>query len=251
MLKLANCFKKLLKGHEEESLVSLDKAGFEEPDSKSFHSIEENEIYNLDLSGTEPKGHFNVVTIADCHGTLEEKELLDIKVSPDVVILLGDNAPPDLDIILKFFSERNKRPLVIGITGNRDEEDLLRKHYLGKITDLHMNKLCYGAAELCGYDGSLKYKPDTMYALHTNEESERDMASLPSCNILITHDKPCFEKKSEIIDAHAGLTGIGDYIKKNKPSLVLHGHLHERYITEYENTTIRCCYRVEEFSVKL
>ena len=84
-----------------------------------------------------------------------------------------------------------------------------------------------------------------------------------SADILITHDKPYFEKPSEeeyeglCTDAHMGLYGIGKYIMENRPKYIIHGHLHKRDIKQIiysdsdKRSVLRCCYKTEYFSLYL
>ena len=216
-----------------------------------IYTFTDDEVYDIELSKSESKRTYNIVTIADCHGTLKERELIDAaEVVPDIVVLLGDNTPSDLDLIVEFFTKAGFCPSMVGVTGNHDEEALLRNYYSDKIADLHMKEKSLNSITFCGFDGSIRYKPDKRYAMYSNEESEEMLSSLSSCDILIAHDKPCF-KKPKTLTSHSGLTGLGDYIKANNPKLMLHGHLHDRYIKKYKNTVIRCCYRVEHFAISI
>lgn len=200
--------------------------------------------------------HLKVMTIADSHGKLMQKdvkEVLDNNAYPDVVFFLGDNFPSDIEAALEVIPKSVK--WIFGVTGNHDAKDALAP-YSKRILDVSEASYATGnmvsSDDYCvgGLSGSIRYKDDDYYSMLTNEESERIMDSKPWCDILITHDKPCFNVP-KVLDSHSGLTGIGDYILKKKPQLVLHGHLHERYIKQLGNTIIRCCYGVELFDVTL
>lgn len=215
--------------------------------------IAENELYNIKSFISHKRIIINVLTIADCHGSLREYELVSkTLVRPDIVFLLGDNDFGDLDCIVRFFNEKYpdaKIPL-LGLSGNHNDPNLLKDEFSGKIIDLHKNIFIFNDIRIGGFSGSIRYKPDTRFTMFTNEESEKMLSELVNCDILLTHDKPCFEEPKEI-NSHSGLTGIGTYIKERKPSIVLHGHLHDRYIENYKETQIRCCYRVENFQIEM
>ena len=214
-------------------------------EAKRIKTIAENERYDIHLDGNTP---IKIVTIADCHGSLMQRELKDIIELPDIVFLLGDNFHSDLETVFDFFANRfsGEKISFIGVTGNHDEKNLLKE--FKKITNIHRNIFCCKNLKIGGFSGSIKYKPDNYYTMFTNEESEQQLSELPDCDLLITHDKPCFVKP-ETVTSHSGLTGIGNYIRERNPKIVLHGHLHDRYVEQYENTIIRCCYRVENFNI--
>lgn len=189
----------------------------------------------------------NVLSIADSHGKLMQKDLKNALYSsptPDIVVLLGDNAPNDLEAVLDVLPEDIP---IYGVEGNHDEKGVLQRY--NRILDL--NGRCISSSSpytIGGLSGSIRYKDGDYYAMLTNEESENIMSAMLRCDILITHDKPCFELP-DVITAHSGLTGIGKYIQAQSPQIVLHGHLHDRYIKQYRKTIIRCCYGVETFTI--
>ena len=213
-------------------------------------TINEGEKFDLNFG---PENIINAVTVADCHGSLTQRELKEkISEAPDIVFLLGDNSEDDIEAVLEFFNSAypNKEISYIGITGNHDGKSLLHDSFSYRVTDLHRNLMMYNDVRIAGFGGSIRYKPDDYYTMFSNEESEQMMSALPCCDLLITHDKPCFEKP-ETVTSHSGLTGIGTYIREHSPKIVLHGHLHDRYAERYKSTLIRCCYRVEEFTIRL
>ena len=215
--------------------------------------IAENELYNIKSFISHKRIIINVLTIADCHGSLREYELVSkTLVRPDIVFLLGDNDYGDLEYAVRFFKEAfpdNSIPL-LSLSGNHNDPNLLKDEFAADIIDLHRNIYIFNNIRIGGFSGSIRYKPDARFTMFTNEESEQMLSELADCDILLTHDKPCFKKPKEI-NSHAGLTGIGTYIKNHKPSIVLHGHLHNRYVENYKETQIRCCYRVESFQIEM
>lgn len=140
-----------------------------------------------------------VMTIADCHGMLMRKEpekALEENPCPDVVFFLGDNFACDIEAVLELLPESITQ--IYGITGNHDFTDALMP-YRDRITDLGEDALLSQklmlpeGVSISGLSGSIRYKQDSCYSMLTNEESEQIMAEKPQCDILITHDKPCFD----------------------------------------------------------
>lgn len=189
-----------------------------------------------------------VLAFADTHGSLTENELQNRK-KPNVILLLGDIPISDLEYILEQTKNLNDVP-IFAVLGNHDGKEILNDfpritQLSGKSTEFAVNGR---TITLAGLSGSVKYKDNDYYCLLTQEESQNLLKDVPKCDILITHDKPCFDKPEEF-NAHCGLVGIADYIREKSPKVVLHGHLHDPYIKQYGSTVIRCCYRVEEFEV--
>jgi len=225
-----------------------------------------------------------VAVISDTHGNLRQMKMREvIQSKPDVIFLLGDVAPDDFSTI-RSYSFFKDVPM-FGVVGNHDDPPVLERH---GITDLHLNVVNFNGFNLGGYGGAIKYKNDDYFLLHTNAESERELEELPKCDILLCHDKPCFVEyfeddtpkkirsfsfrnfikksfrisettepipvkrpKPVIVHAHSGLTGIATYIEQKNPKYVFHAHMHANYVTQYENTTIRCCNGIELVEISL
>lgn len=209
--------------------------------------------YDCSLSAVETVNqNLLAAVIADCHGSLSHQELCD-RILPkkiDIFLLLGDNFPNDIDCFLDFASEHYPSIPIVGVEGNHDQHGLLKTVGNSKVINIHKDVMTFGNIKIGGFSGSIKYKPDDYYVMYTNEESQQLLSDLPYCDLFITHDKPCFAVP-ENITSHSGLIGIGNYIRRQKPAIVLHGHLHDRYLEQYENTFIRCCYRVEVLDIRL
>lgn len=221
---------------------------------KDIFNPNKNKLIDIpDCKNPHPQYKIDILTIADGHGTLSKEEinsaLLDHE--PDVVFFLGDNFENDLSLALSVIDERfpgfND---YFGIIGNHDTWDALSK--FPQIKYIHHNVVPFRGIAIGGLSGSIKYKNRPDLAMLTNSESEKACKNMALCDIFITHDKPCFTKPKDnneefTSNSHSGLTGIGEYIKEKEPLLVLHGHIHDRYIKKYNNTIIRSCYKAERF----
>lgn len=204
----------------------------------------------------------DIVTIADTHGKAKFDEITDVfqrgTSLPNVVFLLGDIPASDLETILDAHGFINSVP-VFGICGNHDPKGLLKSRPgYETIQDLDGKASQLNAVvSIGGLSGSIKYKEDDYYHLITQKESVERLNMLPYVDILLTHDKPCFERPAEedyngiSAYAHSGLYGIGKYILEKAPKIVLHGHLHEPYLKKVEQTgtIVKCCYGVERFLI--
>ena len=204
-----------------------------------------------------------VMTIADCHGTLHKQELILAYKGekPDIIFFLGDNYMEDLELCLDFFNEQGmKDVLKVGIVGNHEDKTLLsRPMFRAHIRNIDRTVIYHKGLRIGGFPGCIKYKDeDDIYQLWTNQESEDLLKDFAPVDIFVCHDQPAWERPS-LIDAHSGLTGIGKYIQKNNPKVMLHGHLHERYessvscraglFKKKQETKIFCCYRAESFDL--
>jgi len=129
--------------------------------------------------------------IADTHGNLLQMKMREvIQCKPDVIFLLGDVAPEDF-ITIQSFSFLRDVP-IFGVVGNHDDPIILQRN---GIIDLHLNVVQFKGLTIGGYGGSIKYKNnDAYFMLHTNDESEQELEGLPSCDILLCHDRPCFRE---------------------------------------------------------
>lgn len=212
----------------------------------------------------------NLLIITDAHGTLRTKcpnLFSNLAVSPDIILLLGDNYYEDLEYIISSYkaNEELRNVKILGIVGNHEDRSLLDK-FPDVIQMDHTVKSIVvrdRAVTIGGLSGSVKYKNNNTYCLRTHKESVELLRDVGKCDILMTHDKPCFELPEDdeydelCTNAHSGLYGIGKYILENGPRYVVHGHLHERYIKRFRNTEtgtetfIRCCYVMEQFSVQI
>lgn len=230
----------------------------------------------------------NILTVADCHGQLQENRLLETLAgrTPDVIFFLGDNDAGDIECVQASV----KNVPMYGVIGNHDYLDILKDY---SIEDLHMKIVSFDGFLIGGFGGTIKYKCDSSRLMFTNEESENLFAGFPKCDIMITHDRPCFrvekheeeleqeekpltlfqrikriftqeqdfsiaeedsvQKETEyepvIVTAHSGITGIAQYIQEKRPSYHLHGHLHEPHIEMKYGTEIKCCFRTEFFTL--
>ena len=132
----------------------------------------------------------DILTVADCHGQLRERDLLKTLSGrkPDAVFFLGDNDADDIECVQEYV----KKIPMFGVIGNHDYLNILEDYH---IENLHRKVVNYDGFLLGGFGGTIKYKEDSSRLMFTNEESESILAGFPKVDILITHDRPCFQSE--------------------------------------------------------
>lgn len=218
--------------------------------------------------------------VADTHGNLMQRDVSTEGKMIDLIIFLGDNTLTDIEIICDMFPDIKK----IGVLGNHDIADGENFRYYG-IENISLKTVEIGGIIFFGYGGSVKYKNEISYAVHTQKEASDELKQFGvKADIFITHDKPKLElnvreieektsvqkgfwifkktiertvKKQELFyeegisqNAHEGTIAIGDYIKEKKPSYHFYGHIHTPSETYIGNTLSKCIYRVEIVGIK-
>lgn len=189
-----------------------------------------------------------ILVVADTHGQLQPHQLPQetLFTKPDGIFLLGDVFINDIELLKYFY------PTVpmLGVGGNHDKWDLLKT---ANIQDIHGCVVRWNRLYIAGFGGSYKCLEKDEYMMHTQEETIKQLIQLPSCDILLTHDKPCFQiiNKDTIMDTTTGLIGIAQYIDKNKPKLHLHGHTHTSETDWHNMTCIKSIYGVELIDLEL
>lgn len=217
------------------------------------------------------------LVVADTHGNLMQRHLKE-KIGteiPSIIFFLGDVFACDIEAVRYYFEEvlQTKLPYACGIVGNHDDPNILKDN---DIVDIHRKVIDFKRIKIGGYGGSVRYKETDYYLLHTQDECEEELKTLPPCDIFLCHDKPIFKKekspeelptkqsffdklfrKSKTITcgesenkksqdiAHSGLTGLGTYIDRIYPQIVLHGHIHTPSKTLYKCTQVQSCYFLE------
>lgn len=183
---------------------------------------------------------------ADLHNSfdLTHFETQTYDKEPDLIVTLGDISIQDLRIIKR--TADNLGIPAIGICGNHDEPFVLQS---ADIDDLHGKVKTIDGVSFAGIGGSLRYKRSN-YMFLTQQQSIDIAKQLPKANVLISHDKPYngwfFDRQSQFAkDPHAGLVGISQYIRKNKPKYHLYGHLHQIMTEEKHGTTSMCVYGIQ------
>jgi Icc-related predicted phosphoesterase len=75
------------------------------------------------------------------------------------------------------------------------------------------------------------------------------MHTLEKVDLFLAHSNPSFKSNGNNREGHRGFESFGRYIKEKQPRLFLHGHLHERYETQYKETTIHSVYLYKQMTI--
>ena len=166
----------------------------------------------------------NLLCIADTHGAFSYyypvsfvRELTS-RINLNAVLLLGDLNLSDIKDVISCFRSLP----VFAVCGNHDEPVLYTNN---DIPEIHGKIVDVSGVRVLGWHGSVKYKEYQPFCF-TQEESHELYLSMPSCDILVSHDMP-LGKCPDRNNAHAGLIGITEYLNAGKCKLHLHGHIHE------------------------
>lgn len=184
------------------------------------------------------KNKYNDITIliiVDCHH-LTQDEIIKVKdLQYDVCFLLGDINSRYLDLILKYVPIDK----IYGILGNHDEYGLLESK---NIKNIHLKNIEINGINFLGFEGSNRYKKGNI-PMYTQEESIELLKNCDKADVLISHDCP-YELYSKSTDqAHCGLKGISEYLKKNRVYLNIHGHQHINSTRKLRKTNVIGIYR--------
>jgi uncharacterized protein len=134
----------------------------------------------------------------------------------DVVLCLGDLSHADLQPL-----ERARVPK-LGVHGNHDDGDEFTG--LG-IEDVHLRRIELGGLCFGGFSGSHEY------GRHVGEQftwSQKQAGKLlrrfGRVDVLLAHSPPLGVNDDAEDPAHVGLAALRDYVERERPTMLLHGH---------------------------
>jgi Icc-related predicted phosphoesterase len=106
---------------------------------------------------------------------------------------------------------------------------------------MHLDIFEYKGVIFGGFEGSVRYKESQYAKMYTQEESIEMLKGYPYVDVMLCHAPP-FGVNDEPGDvAHEGLKGINEYLKREHPKHLMHGHTYpteEALVTSYEDTNI-------------
>lgn len=133
----------------------------------------------------------------------------------ELIITLGDLTREDL-LQLEQITTIPK----IGVYGNHDSGTYMPE--LG-IWDMHLKVWDYNGLRFGGFQGCVRYKENPDAIMCTQEEATRLMANFPKVDVFLCHCPPRGINDEEEV-AHQGFDAIRDYIEREQPKVLLHGH---------------------------
>lgn len=136
--------------------------------------------------------------------------------SIDLICTLGDLEFGDIDELTKV----TKIPK-IGVYGNHCSGNYFEA--LG-IQNMHLKTLDYQDVRFGGFEGSVRYKESSWAKMFTQEEAQRLLADFPRVDVMLAHCPPYGVNDEPGELAHEGFVGLKEYVEREHPRYLLHGH---------------------------
>lgn len=187
-----------------------------------------------------------ILALSDIHGAYAKvKEILSREIMYDLVLISGDvtthGTPTEATAALKQFQVHGKP--VFSIAGNMDSieiDDALSA--MG--CSLNGKGILIGDIGFFGVSAAPLSPIHTPYEISENEISQRAMAGWESVKnarwkVFVPHAPP-YETKLDrmFLGKHVGSTAVRTFIEKNKPDVVVCGHIHEARGTDILGSTL-------------
>ena len=180
-----------------------------------------------------PLNTLRILAFADLHyWTLEEIKKA-AALEYDLCVLLGDIPTA---AIAQIADAAGNKP-IFAVQGNHDTWEIFNEL---PVLDLHKKTVIFRDVRFAGFGGSVRYKKGP-YAMYTLKECISMLRSVPSADILLSHD--CMHGLFEKEGVHSGLKGITKYIKRNKVKLNICGHHHQPCMKVKHGCTTVCVFR--------
>jgi Icc-related predicted phosphoesterase len=132
----------------------------------------------------------------------------------DIVLCLGDLSRHDLEALA------DARLPKLGVHGNHDEGD----EFDGMgIEDVHLRRIDVGGLCFGGFSGSHEYHEDLLYTW-TQKKASKLLRKLGHVDVMLAHSPPLGVNDDPDDRAHVGLAGLREYVERERPAMLLHGH---------------------------
>lgn len=151
--------------------------------------------------------HADVSTLVQQHGV-------------EAIITLGDLQPSWLETLDLVHVPK------LGVYGNHDEEPYMT--WFG-IDDLHLNRIeLDGGPSFAGFEGCVTYRRSgrRVGPTYSQHEASKLARKLPAADVLVCHCPPRGVNDDEDDPAHVGFDALRDYVRRQNPRWLLHGHVH-------------------------
>lgn len=156
----------------------------------------------------------NVLAIADRRPKIDIHEVVQNN-GIELIITLGDLTREDL-LPLEHVTTIPK----IGVYGNHDSGKYMPD--LG-IWDMHLKVWDYKGLRFGGFQGCVRYKENPDAIMYTQEEASQLMNGFPKVDVFLCHCPPRGINDEDEV-AHQGFNALKDYIEREQPAVLLHGH---------------------------
>ncbi len=132
----------------------------------------------------------------------------------DIVLCLGDLSRQDLEPL------GSARLPKLGVHGNHDDGGEFTG--LG-IESVHRRRVEVGGLWFGGFSGSHEYHRDPRYTW-SQKQASKLLSKLGHVDVLLSHSPPFGINDEPDDPAHVGLVGLRDYVEREHPAMLLHGH---------------------------
>jgi hypothetical protein len=132
----------------------------------------------------------------------------------DVVLVLGDLPRTDLEPLRAFHGPK------LGVHGNHDAGD---EFDALEIEDVHLRRVEIAELTFGGFAGAHRYGRKSRYTW-SQAAAQRKLRRYGAVDVLLAHSPPYGVNDDPDDPAHVGLRGLRDYVERETPALLLHGH---------------------------
>jgi Icc-related predicted phosphoesterase len=132
----------------------------------------------------------------------------------DVVLCLGDLSRRDLEPLA------DARLPKLGVHGNHDRGDEFEG--LG-IESVHLRRIELGGLWFGGFSGSNEYHAEPRYTW-SQKKASKLLRKFGHVDVMLAHSPPLGVNDDADDAAHTGLAGLREYLERERPAMLLHGH---------------------------
>lgn len=210
-----------------------DRLTGEDPVERSFVAmyVKNRDPYPKPVKKTAAARDITILALADRPPKIDIAEVVRAN-NVELIVTLGDLTREDL-LQLERITDIPK----IGVYGNHDSGTYMPE--LG-IWDMHLKVWEYNGVRFGGFQGCVRYKESPDAIMYTQEEASQMMAEFPQVDVFICHCPPRgINDEAEI--AHQGFDALRDYIEREPPKVLLHGHTYpteETVVKQHGSTRI-------------
>jgi Icc-related predicted phosphoesterase len=134
----------------------------------------------------------------------------------DLVLCLGDLSRVDLEPLADL------RLPKLGVYGNHDDGGEFDG--IG-IESIHLRRIEVGGLWFGGFSGSHEYRPAKGQRLMWSQaQASKLLRRFEHVDVMLAHSPPLGVNDDADDPAHVGLAGLREYVERERPALLLHGH---------------------------
>lgn len=157
----------------------------------------------------------NILAISDRPSRRPIKEII-MENNIELICTLGDFDYGDL-VELETITGIPK----IGVYGNHCSGTYMNE--LG-IKNMHLATWEFQGTTFGGFQGCVRYKENPQAIMYSQEEASELLKDFPKVDVLLCHCPPFGINDDQTEIAHTGFIATSEYIKRNSPKYLFHGH---------------------------